>query len=183
MTATSNEYAEALFALALEKGAETTYFDALKSVCAVLDENTEYVDFLAAPNIPKQERTDALEAAFGSSVPEEVLSFVGLLCERGRIRSLSECLNEYERLYRVAMGISEAKVVSAVPLTGAEKELLCRRLETVLGHSVTLDCSVDTSLLGGVMVTVDGKIFDGTLKRRLHDMHDVIRQKGELEDS
>ena len=39
-----------------------------------------------------------------------------------------------------------------------------------LGHRVELDCSVDKSLIGGVKVTVDGKVIDGSVKQRLHEL-------------
>ena len=33
-----------------------------------------------------------------------------------------------------------------------------------------LDCSVDKSLIGGVKVTVDGKVIDGSVKQKLHEL-------------
>ena len=48
MTELSKDYAEALFALAVECGQEKPYLEALESVDAVFADNPDYVDLLAA---------------------------------------------------------------------------------------------------------------------------------------
>lgn len=170
MTQISNEYAEALFALALETESVGEYSAALDTVLKVMNENPEYIDFLASPDIPRQERTGAIESAFGGSIPENVVSFLCLLCDRGRIHTLKDCISDYKKLTDAADGLSTAEVVSAVELTDNEKAALKSKLEKACGHRVELDCSVDKSLIGGVRVTVDGKVIDGSIKQKLHEL-------------
>ena len=173
MAQRSKEYGEALFSLALECGKADEYSTALDTVLTVFNENPEYVDFLASPSIPKAERVDALEKAF-NSMPEHIVSFVSLLCERGRIREFDACVKEYKELLDASKHISTAKVVSAAALTDSEKEKLQIKLEKMSGQTVMLDCSVDESLLGGLIIEIDGKVMDGSLKRRLHEVKEVI---------
>lgn len=170
----SKEYGEALFALAAECNACDEYNEALDTVTDVFKENPEYADFLASPAIPKAERLDALNTAFSGHVPEHIVSFLSILCERGRIREFRECVKEYKALFDASKNISLAKVVSAAPLTESQKEKLQIKLEKLSGHTVVLDCSVDKSLLGGLIIETDGKTIDGTLKRRLYEVKEVI---------
>lgn len=170
MAQISNEYAEALFALAAETDERADVAASLELVSRTMKENPEYIDFLASPDIPVSERIAAIDAAFGGSVPEHVVSFLCLLCERGRIRTLGDCIADYKKLSDAAAGMSEAKVVSAVELSTDEKTALRKKLEKLCGHTVELKCSVDPSLLGGVTVTVDGKVIDGSVKRKLHEL-------------
>lgn len=170
MAQISNEYAEALFALALETGSVKEYSEALDIVLNLMKENPEYIDFLSSPDIPKQERVGALESAFGGKIPEMVVSFLCLLCDRGRIHMLKDCISDYKKLSDAADGVSMAEVISAVELTEDEKTALKSKLEDFCGHRVELDCSVDKSLIGGVKVTVDGKVIDGSVKQKLHEL-------------
>ena len=169
-----NEYGTALFMLAKENNSENEYAEALDTVLNVFSENSEYMDFLASPGIPKAERLEAIEAALGGSVPEHIVSFVQLLCERGRIREFSGCVKEYKKLLDASKNISEAYITSSVELMPDEKEKLKNKLEKMSGHSVTLECSVDKSLMGGIVIEMDGKIIDGSIRRRLHEVKDVI---------
>ena len=170
MAQISNEYAEALFALALETGSVKKYSEALDIVLNLMKKNPEYIDFLSSPDIPKQERVGALESAFGGNFPETVVSFLCLLCDRGRIHTLKDCISDYKKLSDAADGVSTAEVISAVELTEDEKTALKSKLEDICGHRVELDCSVDKSLIGGVKVTVDGKVIDGSVKQKLHEL-------------
>ena len=174
MTEMNKEYGTALFMLAKECGAESKYAVDLECVMEVFSASPEYIDFLASPTIPLQERLSALKEAFSQAIDENVLSFLQLLCERGRIRSLSGCVEEYKKLLDVQNSISTAYIKSAVELTEEEKEKLKDKLEIKCGHSVILECTVDESLMGGLVVEIDGKIIDGSLKTRLYEVKDVI---------
>lgn len=170
------EYAMALFDLAQETDSVQEISDSLDTVLALFEENPEYMDFLSSPNIPKSERIAAIEQAFTGSVPENVVSFLSLFCERGRIRSLKECISEYRQLCDAANRISVADVASAVELTEAQKSALVQKLEKICGNAVVLNCTVDESLLGGMVVSVDGKVIDGSVKHKLRELKEVMHQ-------
>lgn len=176
MTEVSKEYAAALFALACETGKEQAVMAALDTVLASLSENPEYMDFLASPAIPMSERLASVEAVFGASVPEYVSSFLGLLCEKGRIRSFADCVGEYRRLLHIRTSVTTAKVVSAVPLSAEELSALTEKLEKISGNTVIPECSVDPSLLGGVIVEMNGTVIDGSLRRRLREVKEVMNR-------
>ena len=176
MTDLSREYAEALFALAAEIDQTKAYLEALDTAAALLADNPEYVELLACPAVSKDERDGLLAQTFGQILPEQVLSFVQLLCAHGRIRSLTDCIAEYRLLYQTAVAMSTAEVTSAVPLTEDEKKRLSETLSARFGRTVTLVCTVDESLLGGMVVRVDGKVLDGSLRSRLHAVKEVMKQ-------
>ena len=174
MTEISNDYAVALFSLALENGQKKEYGTALEHISAMLCENPEYLDFLASPHIPATERCEAVEKAFGDSLPEQVMSFLQLLCEKGKISIFEDCVASYKKLLDESEKIALAKITSATELTDAEKDELVQKLEKKTGRKVTLDCCVDSAIMGGIIVEIDGKIIDGSVRARLADVKDVI---------
>lgn len=176
MTQIGREYALALFELAQETKNEAAIDEGLKLVAGLMRENPEALDFLAAPNIPKRERVGVLESVLAGQVPEYVLSLVQLLCEQGNIRAIEGCWQEYDALWNAAQGLSTARVVSAVALTEEEKRRLEQKLSAKTGKKVRLECSVDETLLGGLVVTMDGKVMDGSLKHRLNEVREVMNR-------
>ena len=174
MSEIGKEYGTALFMVACEVGEKKMYADALERVKRVFEEQPEYEQFLSSPSIPLKERMDAVEQAFGASVPEHVLCYLLLLCEKGRMDCFLRSVEEYNALYDASEHISDVRVTSAVALTDAEKQKLERKLTTVLGGEINALYAVDESLLGGLMVEADGKIMDGSLRRRLHEVKDVM---------
>ena len=174
MAQIEKEYAAALFALAAENGCERKFSESLAQVSEVFSENPEYAEFLSSPSVSGRERVNALEQAVGEFVLEYVLSFLSLLCERRRIGSFEGCRREYDRLLREAEKRSTAFVTSAAELTEAQKAELKKRLEKLSGHSVDMNFSVDTELIGGIVVKMDDKLFDGSLKKRLQEIKEAI---------
>ena len=168
------EYASALFTLAVEEGKQKEYFASLETVKTVLAENGEYMDFLNSFSIPKSERIDAIEEAFGKSIEEYVVSFIKLLCEKDRISEFFECVEIYKELLDLYENVSVAKVTSSIELKDEEQNKLKEKLEKSYGKKVVLDIKVDKSLLCGIVVEIDGKIIDGSIKKSLGNVKEVI---------
>ena len=174
MSDVSNEYAKALFMLASETGNGKEYKEALGTVLEVFEANPMYPEFLSTFAIPLDERLNALEVAFSDKLPRDVLSFVKLLCEKKHIGEFAECVAEYNAMYDEICEVSNAKVTSALELNETEKASLKEKLEKKSGHKIIIEYSVDKSIIGGLIVEMDGKIMDSSLRKHLKDVKDVI---------
>ena len=174
MTETSKAYAAAMFDLAVDAGAEEAFRAALHLVRDSLSAIPGAVETLASPAIPKSERLGLLDSAFGEELPQDVMGFLRVLVGHGQVRELDACVAAFDDLLDTARKLATARVVSAVELTEAEKERLRAGLEKRLQRTIRLECSVDPALIGGMVVTVDGKVMDGSLRRRLHDIKEVM---------
>lgn len=170
----ASEYAMALFSLGLETGEEQAFMSALDELRTMLVEQPEYMELLSSPCLTAQERAALIDEAFAASLPESIVSLIKLMCDKGRAREIPACVQEYRCLLDARSSAVTANVTSAVELTAHEKEALTRRLEGMSGKKVTLVCSVDPSLLGGVIVEMDGKIMDGSLRHRLQEIKGVM---------
>ncbi len=168
------EYGTALFMLACEFNEKKSYAKALADVKNVFCEYPQYIELLSSPGIPLKERLGIIDNTFSDMVPEHVLSYLKLLCEKGRIQSFMESVDEYNALLDASEHISNAKITSAVELTSEEKQKLINKLELIEKGKVHAEYFVDKTLLGGLIVEVDGKIMDGSLRHRLHDVKEVM---------
>ena len=174
MSGISSEYAKALFMLAMENEKGEEYEKALDLVSDAFSENPVYIEFLTSPGIPLEERLGALESAFSAAVPRDVLSFLKLLCEKRYIGEFQDCAAQYKTLLNEVGRVSSAKVISAVELDEKNKAALKEKLEKLSGHTVMIEYTVDKSILGGLIVEMDGKVMDSSLQKHLKDVKDVI---------
>jgi F-type H+-transporting ATPase subunit delta len=171
----SKEYAGALFSLALEQGCVRKWADELKVMLDALEEQPAYVQLLSSPEIPGEERAELLGKAFGGELSREPLSFAALMCRRGRARELPDAIRRFRDMADEAERIKHARVTSAFPLSEEEQERLRQRLSGISeGAVVVLECRVDPRLIGGVMVEMDGRILDGTVRTKLREIKEVI---------
>jgi len=173
----SLEYAEALFLLATEQGQGEAYLSDLRLIGDVIKKEEELLPLLHSPNLTLEEKEGVIDAVFGSAVEEDTVSFLKLLCQKGREELLPLCIEDYERLYNEINKVIIAEVTSAVELTEGEKAKLVASLEKKTGHRVELLCYVDKDIIGGIIIRTEDTVLDGSLKHKIHKIKEVIKSE------
>ena len=174
MIQTEREYAEALFTIAAEEDAISEYQLSLGTVKQLLEENSDYIEFLSSPALPLQERLSSIDEAFEGRIPEYVVSFLKVLCENQKIGTVIRCIDEFTKLAMEFSGRTFADIYSAVALSDKQKNDICKKLEELTKKSIDPIYIIDESLIGGIKIEVDGKTFDGSVKNRLGKIKDVM---------
>ena len=67
-----------------------------------------------------------------------------------------------------------AKVTSATELTEEEKNALYEKLKKMSQKEIVIDYHLDKDILGGMIIEMDGKVIDASVKSRLKEVKDVI---------
>lgn len=168
MTEFGREYGEGLYALCAEEHIER---DALRQVQALktsFRENEDFLRLLGNMTLSKEQRVAILDDTLRGSVHEYVLNFLKLLVERGAIHEFAECADAYRACYNRDHGVVEAEVTTAQPLTDSQRQKLIEKLQGMTGKEVVIKEKVDASVLGGVLLQMDGKRFDNTVAHRLN---------------
>ena len=102
------------------------------------------------------------------------IHFLSLLLERDRLAHLAGIVSSYRRLVNEAKGRVDAKVVSASALAPAMIDRVRDQLHGLSGKDVVLQQEVDPSLLGGLVVELAGKVYDGSIRTQLEKMKQRI---------
>ena len=174
MTELSKEYGTALFMLAYERNEQKSYAEVLEKIKNTFLANPQYVELLSSPSISLKDRLQMINDAFSDMGFEYILSYLKLLCEKGRMGYFIESVDAYKELLDASERISSAKITSAVALSDAEKDKLIKRLERAGKGKIKAEYFVDEALLGGVIVEINGEIMDGSLRHRLQDIKEVM---------
>ena len=70
--------------------------------------------------------------------------------------------------------LSSAHVVSAIELSNEEKTALIEKLEKLTGNTVAAEYEINESIIGGVIVNIDDKVIDGSIRHKLQEVKEVI---------
>lgn len=177
MTETIKEYAEALFLIADENQCIDNFSASLLQIAKLLKENPDYIEFLSSPAALLSKRLSAIDTAFSNRYDERIVSFLKLMCEHKHIKSIFECIDEFEKLKREKENRATATVYSAFPLSSEQKDLLCKKLQSSFGKTVDAVYVTDESLLGGIKVVMDEMTIDGSTKKRLNNVKEVMKDE------
>ncbi|MGH7827604.1 MAG: ATP synthase F1 subunit delta [Candidatus Binatia bacterium] len=170
----SRRYTRALFQLARESRQEETIGQEIERfLAAYTDSPLETV--LNNPAFGVDSRKKILvEVARGLQLSPTSINFVSLLLERDRLTYFSSIVASYRRMLNEAKGRVEAKVAASSPLDPALVERLSMALGRISGKEVVLHKETDPALIGGMLVELEGKIYDGSVRTQLEEMKQRI---------
>lgn len=68
-----------------------------------------------------------------------------------------------------------AEVVSALPLTAEEQEIVRKDVLSKMGKQIEVDFRVDPAILGGLVIHVGDKVLDGSVAGQLEDLRQSLQ--------
>ncbi len=163
----ATRYAGALLASAREAGILDGVAESFAAVLAVVRDNRDLVTFLYSPQVPEAEKKKLLRDVFGGKIEDLLLTFFYLLLDKNRIENLQDIGEAFADLVEKEHGVLRAGVITAVPLGEDLEASLRDKLAAMTGKSVILEKKIDPRVIGGVCVTLEDKILDGTVRANL----------------
>ncbi len=157
----ARNYAEALFA------AGDTFGPLLDAVAGAIQADERIAMALESPRVSKAAKAQILERALQGEAPREFVRFLQAVVRRGRQSLLAEMAQEYQVLLDVKLNRVHAGVTLADEADARTQKQVVDRLTKALGREVRAYFRSDPRILGGVVVRVGDRIFDGSVRRRL----------------
>jgi F-type H+-transporting ATPase subunit delta len=106
-----------------------------------------------------------------------VANLVRLLADHDRLGILGDVARAYDALVDRELDRTRVRITSATPLSDADETELGALARGIIGHGdVIVSTTVDPSLVGGVVLGIEGTIYDGSIRTQLarlsHEMAD-----------
>ena len=161
----ARRYAQAVFEIALERKELDRWQSDLRKI-AGLGEDATVMAWLESPKFHFDAKARLLAERLGDINPL-ALNLVYLLLTKGRLAMIGDIADEYQRLLDSYRGIEQAEVISAIPLDDEHRLMLGEHLGAVVGKKVVVRSEVDSSLIGGIIARVGGKLLDGSTRSKL----------------
>ena len=173
ITTIARPYAKALFKHALETKQLREWSVALHGLTqAILDNNTQ--QFIANPASTAALQASLLLAVSASlhiAIQANTLDhLIHLLADNKRLLALPDIYIQYEALRAEQEKTLTANVSCFAPLTSAQQQNLIDSLSKRLQRQVTLEMSIDPSLLGGAVIRAGDLVIDGSVRGKLNKL-------------
>jgi F-type H+-transporting ATPase subunit delta len=128
--------------------------------------NEDIANWLSHPATLAESKKAIITQNF-PSIQTITKNFLFLLVDEGRENELTGIASEYRRLALEASGMAEAIVTTASPMKNNEKAELVQTFAEMIGKKLVIQEQVDSNILGGVVVQVGDRLYDGSLKTKL----------------
>ena len=169
-------YAKALMDLAQEQNSVAAINDDMDLFYHTLKANPELKAILANPIVSHSKKTKIFELIFGDKVNKASVAFSKLMIEKGRGEVLFATALEYNNLYDIKEHILKATVMSASPLSAANRKTIVADLGHSTGCTIKLAEKIDPSLIGGFVLNVGGRQIDTSIASDLKKLKKELAQ-------
>ncbi len=166
-TTIARNYAEALLELARADEAVELYAQEVQVIADLLRSEPDFRLLLETPKIDSSQKKGVVRELFEGRVPKRLLHFLLIVIDKRRGRLLPSIADEFSDLVDEHFGRLKVEVTTALEPDDELKADLKGRLGRLLGKDVLPRYRVDPKLIGGVVVRVEDRIMDGSLRHRL----------------
>lgn len=166
----SAPFAQALLALANEKNQAADVARELADLKELLAHNPVFAQFLRDPSVSTAERRRVIDNTLAGKVNPLVLNTLRVLNLRGRLPLLSDLADTYRMLLDRQLGNVHVDVTVAHPLDPQTLDEVRQRVSAALGKNAVVKQHVDESIIGGLVLRVEDKRIDASVKSQLESM-------------
>jgi F-type H+-transporting ATPase subunit delta len=171
----ARRYAGALFQAASAADMVRAVESDLAAVADATRNNSEFRHFILTPLVNAEQKISILNKIFGESTTGLTHQVLRLMVERGREAEMEPLYDEYVKLRREQDNIVYGTVTSREPLTPEQKDLLVSKVQNRIGRKLEADFVTDPNLIGGVKVTYNDFVLDGTVRGALAQLREKLR--------
>ncbi len=179
--AVARVYAVAYLNAAQTAGASNPLEDLVSFQEDVVAANPQLSELLASEVVTTEQKLGLLERTVIPVASPYFANFLKVLAVHDRLALIPVILNEARAEFERRTGKKRIQVKSAVPLSDDQLGSIRNRIQTALNLEPILIPSVDSELIGGLVIQVGDTVYDGSLKTRLKNLRQRL-QKGYLHE-
>ena len=169
----SKTYGEALYEVAMESGEDkaVALMEEINSIIDILKENPKFDELMKHPGVSKQEKLAIVDEVFQGKVSDELAGLFKVVVSKERYGELSAIFAYFIDRVKALRKIGVAYVTTAVELSGDQKQAVRKRLLETAGYrEMELHYSVDSSIIGGMIIRINDRVVDSSIRTRLDDL-------------
>ncbi|NOX41196.1 MAG: F0F1 ATP synthase subunit delta [Alphaproteobacteria bacterium] len=175
----ATRYATAVFDLAREAKKLPELGSDIDALASALDVSPDFNNLISSPVYTRQQQGSAVAAiAAKMALGKTITSTLGLMAEKRRLFVLPFLIEAIRGLIAEEKGEVSAQVVSAKKLTKTQETKLAASLKKAIGKDVIINSSVDTALIGGLIVKVGSRMIDSSIASKLSNLQNAMKEVG-----
>ena len=173
LTTVARPYAKAAFDYAVEAKAVDTWLEMLV-FAAEVSQNETISNYLSGGMSTEQVK-DLFINVCGEQLNDKGQNFIKVMAENGRLLVLPQVVSQFAELKAEFEKEITVDVASAVELSAEQVTTLSAALEKRLARKVKLNCTVDTTVVSGLVIKAGDMVIDGSVRGKLNRLASTMQ--------
>ncbi len=147
--------------------------DQMEQILTIMRSDMDLAMALANPDYTPEQRKALAEGVFASCSPA-LRVVLAVMAERGDAPLLKRVYEAYNQQLEEQLGLCVVDVTTVVSLDDNLRHIISSKAESDLGKKVVLREHIDKSILGGIIMSTNGKRIDASMKTQLVHARTVL---------
>ncbi|MEM8576853.1 MAG: F0F1 ATP synthase subunit delta [Pseudomonadota bacterium] len=175
----ADRYATAVFDIVKENDNLPALAGNLDDLRQAIADSADLRDLLDSPLLSRDEQGAAITAiAQKMGLIPALQNALGLMAAKRRLFVVPAMVQRLSDMIAEDKGEVTADVRTAKALTKAQSDKLAKTLTASVGKQVTIQSTVDESLIGGLVVKVGSKMIDTSIASKLNALQNAMKEVG-----
>ena len=170
-------YAIALVDAAESAGVATTLDELASFLDDVLEAHPDFHAILISIAVSRDQKVAIIERVVGPVGSGVLVSFLTTLARHERLELLPLVLDEARLIENQRGGRKSVQVTTSHALEPEALESIRATLDSAFPFTPILETRVDSSLIGGLVIQVDNTVYDSSLRTRIRQLRDRMRER------
>ena len=163
-------YAKSLLDLAVERKELDAVHTDMLLFSAYCDQCVDLVKMFRNPVVKGDRKLAVVNSIFTGKISPLSLLFLQTVIKKSREMYIMHIAAEFHNAYNAHMNIANATVTTAVAIDEKLKQEIRQTIEQQSGKKVDLRTEIKPDIIGGVVVRMEDRLFDGSIVRKLADI-------------
>jgi F-type H+-transporting ATPase subunit delta len=178
-TSIAARYATAVYEIVKDEKAVPALEEDINALQSALSDSEDFRALITSPIYTREQQAASISALSSKmGLSGTVANTLALMAQKRRLFVLPQLLATLRAVIAEDKGEVTADVVSAKALTKAQADKLAKTLKASTGKTVTLNATVDESLIGGLIVKVGSRMIDTSIRSKLNSLQNAMKEVG-----
>jgi F-type H+-transporting ATPase subunit delta len=171
-------YANTLFDAANETGGQdgvVTLRNELQGLIRIINGDLNLSTALSNPDYSPEERATIARNIF-ATYSEPLCEVLAVMSQNQDIDLINRVFHSFEDVMAEKLNLCVCDVKTVVPLDDSLRNLIQEKIEADLGCKAVLNESIDKSILGGIVMSINGKHIDASVISQLNKARQVLKE-------
>jgi F-type H+-transporting ATPase subunit delta len=149
--------------------------DQIEQIIAYNRAPVDLMDAMSDMAYTPEERSALVKKVFADCQPA-LVSVLGVMAERGDVDKLPRVWDSFNQQISEKQNVTVVDVTTRVPLDDHLRSVIEKKAEADLGGKVVLSERLDSNILGGVIMSANGKRIDASVNTLLDNARSVLKK-------
>ena len=175
----SRRYSKALFKIASKENSEQKIYDEVNELLEIIKSDKKFIKLFFSPLLSSKSQLKLIDNTFSNSdkkklnVSKNLLSFLKVLANNGRLNILLSSLQSFKFLVKSMRKEVNVNIITATPISEENLKNIQSILSKKTDKKINIISNIDKNIIGGIILQSGSNLIDASIRNKILKLNNI----------